>query len=74
MKNKSNAGNNLKTESNDTTKNKIDKHLRDKDDTISEKDIENVNTEPSTDKRTAESTESDKDVKRKKQMPTSWNI
>ena len=69
----------------DTTKDKIDRHLHDINDTISEKDIENINTDISSSEipGEVEKKERDKDEKNeqkddkdqhKDEMPTSWDI
>ena len=68
-----------------TTKNKIDRHLHDVNDTISEKDIKNINTDISSgeipgavekknqDKDEKDEQKEDKDQP-KDEMPTSWDI
>ena len=68
-----------------TTKNKIDRHLHDINDTISEKDIKNINTDISSGEIPGgiEKKNKDKDQKKeqkdekdqhKDEMPTSWDI
>ena len=57
--------------SDEVTRKKIDKHLSDKDDTISEQDIKNMNTDPKTlGKRSKET----KEEEPKKEMPSTWDI
>ena len=68
-----------------TTKNKIDRHLHDVNDTISEKDIKNINTDISSseipdkidkedkDKNEKDEHKEDKD-QTKDEIPTSWDI
>ena len=70
----------------EVTKNKIDKHLSDIDDTISEEDIKNINTvtggenhPAETDKHADEENEIAKDGKddddeQEKEAPTPWEI
>jgi hypothetical protein len=68
----------------EATKNKVDKHLRDEKDTISEEDLKNINTditpgtpdtkEPATPPPTADKNKTDDDDKPKKEMPSTWDI
>jgi hypothetical protein len=68
----------------EVTKNKIDRHLSDEKDTISEDDIKNINTSINTGSAIEnEKRESDlndfpekknEDDEPEKEMPTSWNI
>lgn len=71
--------------SDEVTRNKIDKHLSDIDDTISEEDIKNINTvtgakndDDITDKNADEENEIDRDDKDdeepEKEAPTPWEI
>ena len=83
--NKSHTDDHNQLPSDEVTRNKIDKHLSDIDDTISEEDIKNINTvtgaedtgvEPN--KNADEKNESDdipaEDEEPKKEMPTTWDI
>ncbi len=74
MKNKSGAGDNSKPVSDKVTKDKIDKHLRDKNDTILDQDIKNVKTDFSSDEQDNEPGGSADKGKQKKEMPASWEI
>jgi hypothetical protein len=65
------------------TKDKIDKHLRDKDDTISEQDIKNISTtltakdlsaEQDADEVSAEPEGEREDTSSKPEMPNTWDL
>jgi hypothetical protein len=69
--------------SDEVTRNKIDKHLSDIDDTISEEDIKNINTVTGTENVAAEPVENETpenededkaDDKPDKEAPTPWEI
>ena len=69
--------------SDEVTRNKIDKHLSDIDDTISEEDLKNINTvtgaknDDTTDKHADEKNEiedDNEDEKLDKEAPTPWEI
>ena len=72
--------------SDEITRNKIDKHLSDIDDTISEEDIKNINTvtgaedagvkpEENTDKEKVDADRTkDDDIELDKEAPTPWEI
>ncbi len=71
--------------SNDAIRNKIDKHLSDKDDTISEEDMKNINTSTGVenapivshtdpDEENLIDKKDDEEEDPKKEMPTSWDI
>lgn len=81
-----NSGNSLpkKPIRDEATKNKIDKHLSDIDDTISEDDIKNINTsltakdisvaEKDADEVSAEPKSETEDKESKKEMPNTWDM
>jgi len=64
--------------SDEVTRNKIDKHLSDIDDTISEEDIKNINTVTGTESNAARSAENEKpnkeDDEPEEEAPTPWEI
>ena len=68
--------------SDEVTRNKIDKHLSDIDDTISEEDLKNINTVTGTENDAVVPAESDEpklkdddsDIEPKKEAPTPWEI
>ncbi|MEO5781680.1 MAG: hypothetical protein ABIQ07_00325 [Ginsengibacter sp.] len=84
--NKSHTDDHNQLPSDEVTRNKIDKHLSDIDDTISEEDIKNINTVTGTetdavvtDKHADEENEIDKEGKndddeQEKEAPTPWEI
>lgn len=69
--------------SDEATRKKIDKHLSDESDTISEEDIKNINTNPSPENpvivsdvsnNNSETNDSGDDNKIDKEVPSSWEI
>lgn len=84
MENKSHSDGHDRSPQDEATKNKIDKHIRDEKDTISEEDIKNINTditpeepatkESSTSHPADEDKTDDDDDEPKKEMPSSWDI
>ena len=80
MENKSHSDGHDRSPQDETTKNKIDKHLRDEKDTISEEDIKNINTDITPEEPTTSipadknKTDDDDDDEPKKEMPSAWDI
>jgi hypothetical protein len=54
------------------TRNKINKHLSDKDDTISEQDMKNINTDQLPPERNKKAGNNNEEPK--KEMPSTWDI
>lgn len=83
--NKSHSDDHHQPPSDEATRNKIDKHLSDIDDTISEEDIKNINTTTGSeneiakthrpvDEETIVEKKDDEDDEPKKEMPTTWDL
>ena len=76
--NNSGQGSHNQLPSDETTRNKIDKHLSDIGDTISEEDMQNINTNTSEATRDAKKNPGEGGAKKedepKKEMPSTWDI
>ena len=61
--------------SDEATRNKIEKHLSDENDTISEEDIKNINTDIPGSPKDTDTNKDERDiVKPKKEMPNTWDM
>jgi hypothetical protein len=61
-----------KPSSDNVTRDKIDKHLSDRDDTISEQDMKNINTDQRQPDRNKKAENNNEEPK--KEMPSAWDI